>query len=70
VLVDADHGTARMAVAQPVGSIAVEVLDFNLTEAGKVGPISFQMHNKGLSDEYEDVSIEVNPRDHRLITTR
>lgn len=68
ILVDASKGIARMAVAQPPGSKAVEVLDFNVPEAGKTGPIAWQMHNKGLFDEYKDVSIEVNPKEDRLIT--
>ena len=57
-----------MAVAQPLGSKAVEVLDFQDATAGKVGPIAWQMHNAGLFDEYKDVTIESNPKDHRLIT--
>jgi hypothetical protein len=69
ILVDATKGTARMAVAQPPGSKAVEVLDFNVPEAGKTGPIAWQMHNKGLFDEYKDVSIESDPKVDRLITT-
>ncbi len=68
ILVDAAKGVARMAVAQPPGSPAVEVLDFNVPEAGKAGPIAWQMHNKGLFDEYKDVSIEVDPKEDRLIT--
>jgi len=59
-----------MAVAQPVGSKAVEVLSFKVAEAGKVGPIAWQMHNKGLFDEYKDVRIEVNPATDEFITTR
>jgi Domain of Unknown Function (DUF1080) len=70
MLVDATTGTARMAVAQPVGSKAVEVLTFNVAEAGKVGPIAWQMHNKGLFDEYKDVRIETNPTVDELITTK
>ncbi len=70
MLVDAATGTARMAVAQPVGSKAVEVLRFSVAEAGKTGPIAWQMHNKGLLDEYKDVRIEINPATDELITTR
>jgi hypothetical protein len=70
MLVDAATGTARMAVAQPVGSKAVPVLNFNVPEAGKVGPIAWQMHNKGLFDEYKDVRIEVNPAVDEFITTK
>jgi 3-keto-disaccharide hydrolase len=63
------NGTASMAVAQPVGTRAVEVLMFNDATAGKPGPIAWQMHNKGLFDEYKDVRIEQNPTDNKLITT-
>jgi len=68
LLVNAEKGTARMAVAQPVGTQAYEVLDFNDVTAGKIGPIGWQMHNKGLFDEYKDVRIEVDPQEDRLIT--
>jgi hypothetical protein len=67
ILADASKGTARMAVAQPPGSKAVEVLDFKDLTAGKAGPIAWQMHNAGLLDEYKDVTIEVDPKDS-LIT--
>jgi len=63
------NGTARMAVAQPVGATAVEVLTFNDPTAGKPGPIGWQMHNKGLFDEYKDVRVEENPKQATLITT-
>jgi hypothetical protein len=69
LLVDAETGTARMAVSQPVGTKAVEVLTFNDPSAGKKGPIAWQMHNKGLFDEFKDVRIEENPAEDRLITT-
>ncbi len=70
ILADAAKGTARMAVAQPVGSKAVEVLDFKDATAGKLGPIAWQMHNAGLFDEYKDVTIELNPKDDDLITVK
>jgi len=70
LLVDAKAGTARMAVAQPVGSKAVEVLQFEDSTAGKEGPIACQMHNRGLFDEYKDVTIEVDPAENALISTR
>ena len=70
LLVNADEGTARMAVAQPVGSQAVEVLVFNDASAGRKGPIAWQMHNKGLFDEYKDVEIEINPQVDELMTTK
>jgi len=69
LLVDATTGTARMAVAQPPGSRAVEVLDFKEATAGRVGPIALQMHNAGLFDEYKDISIELEPKEDGLITT-
>jgi len=68
LLVDAAKGTVRMAVAQPPGSNAVEVLDFKDAAGGKVGPIALQMHNPGLFDEYKDLSIELDPGEDRLIT--
>ena len=70
LLVDAMSGTARMAVAQPVGAKAVEVLRFHVAEAGRTGPIAWQMHNKGLFDEYRDVRIEVDPTTDALVTTQ
>jgi len=70
ILADAAKGTARMAVAQPPGNKAVEVLDFKDATAGKVGPIAWQMHNAGLFDEYKDVRIEPDPKDGDLITVK
>lgn len=70
ILVDATQGIARMAVAQPVGGKAVEVLDFHDPAAGKTGPIAWQMHNKGLFDQYKDVSIEIDPKEDRLLSTQ
>lgn len=70
ILADAATGTARMAVAQPPGSKAVEVLDFKDAAAGKVGPIAWQMHNAGLFDEYKDVTIEPDPKNDELITMK
>jgi len=58
IAADADAGTAHMTVAQPLGSQPVDVLEFKNQEAGKTGPIAWQMHNTGLFDEYKDVSIE------------
>ena len=70
ILVDASTGTARMAVAQPLGSKAVEVLDFKDPSAGKIGPIAWQMNNGGLFDEYKDVTIEENPKSDELFTVK
>jgi 3-keto-disaccharide hydrolase len=70
IVADATAGTARMAVAQPVGGKAVEVLDFHDPVAGRVGPIAWQMHNAGLFDEYKDVSIETNPSSIELMTVK
>jgi len=58
IVADAKNGTARMSVAQPVGSTPVEVLAFQDPAAGKLGPIAWQIHNAGLFDEYKDVTIE------------
>ncbi len=68
ILADATKGTARMAVAQPVGNKAVEVLDFKDPQAGKAGPIAWQMHNAGLVDNYKEVTIEVDPTNDDLTT--
>jgi hypothetical protein len=57
-----------MAVAQPPGAKAVEVLTFKDPAAGRKGPIAFQMHNKGLYDEFANVAIEVNPVHFKLMT--
>jgi hypothetical protein len=70
IVADAATGTARMAVAQPVGSKAVEVLNFKDPAAGKAGPIAWQMHNAGLLDEFRDVTVEVDLKDLALITVR
>jgi len=70
ILADAAKGTARMVVAQPLGSKGVEVLDFKDATAGKVGPVAWQMHNAGLFDEYQDVTIELDPKDDDLITLK
>jgi len=70
MLVDAGKGTARMAVAQPIGSKSVEVVRFHDPAAGRTGPIALQMHNAGLFDEYKDIFIETDPTDQDLLTTR
>jgi Domain of Unknown Function (DUF1080) len=70
IVADASKGTARMAVAQPIGSKAIEMLDFKDPAAGKVGPVALQMHNAGLFDEYKDLAIEVDPKDDELISMR
>ena len=59
---------ARMAVAQPLGSRALEVLSFRNPAAGKAGPIAWQMNNAGLFDEYKDVTIETDPKEDTLIS--
>lgn len=68
ILVNAKNGTARMAVAQPIGTKGIENLDYKNPEAGKTGPFALQMHNAGLFDEYKDLRIEVDPKDDKLIT--
>jgi hypothetical protein len=49
---------------------AVEVVDFNDPTAGKTGPFAIQIHNKGLFDEYKDLTVEVDPKDDELITVK
>ena len=61
VLVNGKTGTARMAIAQPAGTRAIEVLGFNDPAAARRGPIALQMHNARLFDEYKDLRIEVDP---------
>jgi len=68
ILVDPGNGTARMAVAQPIGSAAVEVLQFKDQTAGKNGPFALQMHNKGLFDEFANIAVEMDPTNNDLIT--
>jgi hypothetical protein len=66
ILADASKGTARMAVAQPADSKAVEMLRFSDPAAGKLGPIALQMHNAGLFDEYKNVAIDLDPSDELI----
>jgi hypothetical protein len=70
ILADAATGTARMAVAQPPGSKAVEVLDFKEPAAGRTGPIAWQMHNAGLFDEYKDITIQTDPNIDELVSVK
>jgi hypothetical protein len=70
ILIDADAGTARMAVAQPVGAKAVEVGRFHVKSAGRVGPFALQMHNQGLFDEYANIAVEENPKRDELLTLK
>ena len=46
LLVDASKGTGRMAVSQPLGTKAAEVLQFQDPEAGRNGPIAWLMGKK------------------------
>lgn len=68
LVADASSGTVRMAVAQPLGNRAVEVLNFRDSTAGKAGPIALQMHNAGLFDAYKDFTIDTNPATLELLT--
>jgi len=70
LLVDAEKGIARMAVAQPPGAKAVEVLEFKESTAGRKGPFALQMHNKGLLDEYANIAIETDPANFEFVTTK
>lgn len=70
ILVNAKAGTARMAVAQPAGTCAVENLVFTDPTAGRAGPLAWQMHNAGLFDEFKEIRIEIDPAEDRLITVK
>ncbi len=70
ILVNVEKGTARMAVASPVGTKAVEVLDFNDPAAACSGPFALQMHNDGRYDEYRNIQVEENPTSDELLTTK
>jgi hypothetical protein len=70
ILVDTEAGTGRLAVAQPVGSKAIEVLNFRDPAAGRKGPFALQMHNAGLFDEYANIAVEQEAKDRELITTK
>lgn len=68
ILVNAKEGTARLAVAQPVGTRAIALTSFTDPTAGRAGPIALQMHNGLLFDEYRDLRIELDPKENKLIT--
>lgn len=68
ILVNAGRGTARMAIAQPLGTRSVEVLWFGDPAAGKPAPVALQMHNPLLFDEYRNIRIETDPQEEKLIT--
>src|SRR5450432_3392961 len=69
ILVDAATGSCRSAAAQPVGSPAVEILDFKDSGIDDIPtPFALQSHNKGQFDEYKDISIEVDPQINELLT--
>lgn len=68
ILVDASKGEGRMAVAPSPGLRGIENLVYKMPEAGRAGPIAWQMHNAGIFDEFKDVRIELDPKDDRLIT--
>jgi hypothetical protein len=70
ILADATKGTARMAVAQPIGSKAVEILTFNDPTAARVGPFGLQVHHSPTFDWYRNITVELNPEVDDLITTR
>jgi hypothetical protein len=68
ILVNTQKGIVKMAVAQPVGTRPLEVLDFLDSTAVRAGPIALQMHNALLFDEYKDIRVEVDPVEKKLIT--
>jgi hypothetical protein len=47
---------------------AVEVVWFHDPTAASMGPIAWQVHNKGMQEEFKDVYIEVDPKVDKLIT--
>jgi hypothetical protein len=69
ILVDGKTGKARMAIAQPVGTRAIELLGFHDPAAARAGPIALQMHNAQLFDEYSDIRIEIDPQDPAKLLT-
>lgn len=70
ILVNAKTGVAKMAVASPIGTKAVEVLDFDDSKAARSGPFALQMHNDGLYDEYRNIVVEENPTSEELLSTK
>jgi Domain of Unknown Function (DUF1080)/Fibronectin type III domain len=69
ILVDAATGSSRSAAAQPIGSPAVEILDFKDASIDDIPtPFALQSHNKGQFDEYKEISIEVDPQINELLT--
>ena len=69
ILVDGKTGKARMAIAQPVGTRAIELLGFHDPAAARNGPIALQMHNAQLFDEFKDIRIETDPADPTKLIT-
>jgi Domain of Unknown Function (DUF1080) len=71
LLVNSATGTARAAVAQPVGTRATEVLRFQDSNIPNVPSyFAIQCHTGGQLDEYKDIIIEANPTMNDLITTK
>ncbi len=71
ILVDGRHGTFRCAAAQPIGTKAIELVDFkDSTIKNLASPFAIQSHNRGQFDEYKDITIENNPSVDNLITTK
>ena len=56
--------------ATPIRSNIVLGAGEAVLNAAWSGPIAWQIHNKGLFDEYKDVRIEINPTTDDLITTK
>jgi len=60
LVVYGNNGSAIATVSQPVGSTPVTVISFyDPTLSNTAGLFGWQMHNKGLFDEYKDVFLEV-----------
>ena len=73
ILAKAATGEARMACCQLTGDApckAKEVLSFKDASAGRAGPVALQIHSVGGHDEYKNITLEENPADDSLITTK
>jgi hypothetical protein len=69
ILVNASNGSARTAVAQPVGAPAIPATIFKDAQIPNIATaFGLQSHNKGQFDEYKDIIIEVNPKIDALLT--
>jgi hypothetical protein len=71
ILTDTASGIARMACCSLAGTgpcKSTQVLQFTDPGAGKVGAIALQNHSPGGHDEYKNITVELSPSIHNLIT--